>query len=140
MLKILKFIWQLPQDLLALIMVLWFKIIKCEIVREEIKGINYYFIGGWYQGISLGDFVILGKCYKNENRTINHEWGHTRQSLYFGPLYLILIGLPSALGNIYDRIFHSEWDWKVSSKWYYNQPWEKWADKLGGVDRSYLDD
>ncbi len=86
--------------------------------------------------MSLGRYVILGSKYTSDD--VNHEIGHTFQSRYLGPLYLIIIGLPSILGNIYDRCFHTEkrgWSWNRSAKWYYNLPWEKWADKLGGVKR-----
>lgn len=60
--------------------------------------------------ISLGLFVFVtanpffaekfegqlnaGECSK---RLLVHEYGHTIQSLILGPLYLIVIGLPSAL-------------------------------------------
>lgn len=58
---------------------------------------------------------------------INHEWGHTRQSMYLGWLYLLAIGLPSLLwAFVYDS------GWNVS---YYDFYTEKWADKLGGVKR-----
>ena len=68
-------------------------------------------------------------------REFPHEQGHQKQSRYLGWFYLIIIGLPSLLGNIYDRVAHKDWSSKDSIKWYYNQPWEKWADHLGGVKR-----
>lgn len=67
---------------------------------------------------------------------MRHEYGHTIQSRYLGPLYLLVIGLPSILGNIWDRINHKTWMYSKSCQWYYNQPWEKWADLLGRVDRN----
>ena len=66
---------------------------------------------------------------------MKHEYGHSIQSRILGPAYLLIIGIPSLLGNIYDRVFNKEWKYSKSCRWYYNQPWEKWADKLGGVDR-----
>lgn len=48
-------------------------------------------------------------------------------------VYLLLIGIPSACGNIYDRFFHKKWTSYRRNEWYYKQPWEKWADRLGGV-------
>lgn len=97
---------------------------------------RYYWIKGWDNGISLGDYVLLGTIYHNPTyRTQEHEWGHTRQSLIFGPLYLLFIGLPSGLGNLWARIAHKSWSAKARDKWYYSQPWERWADKLGGVVR-----
>ena len=45
---------------------------------------------------------------------------------YSQSLYLIVIGLPSAVGNLLHRKIKFD---------YYKQPWEAWADKLGGVKR-----
>lgn len=84
-------------------------------------------------GVSLGNYIIVeSKSITPSpklNTTLHHEHGHQIQSRRLGPLYLIVIGLPSLLGNIYSRIFHK------SAEWYYKQPWEAWADKLGGVER-----
>ena len=66
---------------------------------------------------------------------IRHEQGHQKQSLYLGWLYLIIIGIPSFCGNIFDRLFHRKWDVSKRYDWYFSQPWEKWADELGGVNR-----
>ena len=53
----------------------------------------------------------------------------------FGPLYLLIIGLPSAIRNIYDRIAHRNWSVVDRTYWYYEGFPEKWADELGGVVR-----
>jgi hypothetical protein len=79
-------------------------------------------------GLSLGEYIFIGTGNFGGTTTL-HETGHTRQSRLLGPLYLLLIGLPSLIGNIYNRIYHK------GSAWYYKQPWEAWADKLGGVVR-----
>jgi len=60
--------------------------------------------------VSLGMFVfttttpmkdkrIENRIPDNElsKRLLVHEYGHTIQSLFFGPLYLIVIGIPSTL-------------------------------------------
>ena len=52
--------------------------------------------------------------------------GHQKQSLYLGWLYLLVIGLPSATGNLLNRVIDFD---------YYKQPWESWADRLGCVVR-----
>ncbi len=137
MVRILRFLWQFPQNCLALILLLYLtKICRKTAEKEVYKGITYYWVKDWRNGVSLGDYVLLGTVYHNPTyRTQEHEWGHTRQSLIFGPLYLLVIGLPSALGNLWDRIAHRGWSYKESARWYYSQPWEKWADRLGGVTR-----
>ena len=58
----------------------------------------------WEQmkGLSLGPFIFLHGPNDPQNVEANvdggllvHEYGHTVQSLIFGPFYLIVIGIPS---------------------------------------------
>ena len=122
--KLIFYLWQLPQNLLGLMVIIFS---KAWTFNEGVWLTECNF------GVSLGNYIIVNKwCGEN---TIKHEQGHQKQSLYLGWLYLIVIGLPSALGNLYDRIMHRAWNYQSRIKWYYSQPWEKWADKLGGVER-----
>ena len=128
--EILLYIWQLPQNLLGLIMML-FMIPYTS--KEKYKGITYVVSKKMPSGISLGNYVILSESYKDKkinHKTWNHEWGHTRDSRMFGPLYLIAIGLPSLIwawmyGSIIPRTYNG----------YYKFYTEKRADRLGGVNR-----
>lgn len=43
-------------------------------------------------GITLGNYIIV-----NNIKHLRHELGHTRQSKILGPLYLLVIGLPSLI-------------------------------------------
>ena len=63
-----------------------------------------------YSSLSLGPFIFLtdkpprdrsGQIPDPEvpQRLLVHEYGHTVQSLLLGPLYLPVVGLPSALWN-----------------------------------------
>ena len=120
----LKYIWQLPQNLLGLLVV---KILKAE--KDTWDGIEYY-NGKLSGGVSLGKYIIIDRRYYQDVRTVHHEEGHQKQSLYLGWLYLIVIGIPSGIGNLVFRIP------AVSKRFnYYHQPWERWADKLGNVQR-----
>lgn len=128
--EILLYIWQLPQNLLGLIMLLF---MKPYVSKEKYKGITYVVSKKMSGDISLGNYVILSNSYKDKNRyqkVWNHEWGHTRDSKIFGPLYLIAIGLPSLI-----------WAWmygtivKPTTNGYYKFYTEKRADRLGGVER-----
>ena len=128
------YLWQLPQNLLGLLMLLYY---KHEKVYHRLNGRTFYYTEEMPSGISLGNYIIMNREDKEDG--MKHEYGHTIQSRILGPFYLIIIGLPSLIGNIYDQIAHKNWSLKDSCIWYYNQPWEKWADKLGGVDRqSYI--
>lgn len=128
-LEIVYWTWCLPQTLLGLIVKLIFKG-KEHVV---IAGDGDYFIyeynckGG---SISLGKYVLLSQAAKNDIKTIKHELGHQKQSFILGPLYLLVIGIPSI---IWCKVI---WPMKCKKYGYYNYYWfwtEKWADKLGGV-------
>ena len=123
--KILLYLWQLPQNLVGLLVILFSK-------AKHNKSFDIWETKCNF-GVSLGNYIILNECCGGND--IKHERGHQKQSLYLGWLYLLLIGLLSAAGNIWDRVFHKKWYYVVRLYWYYRQPWEAWADKLGGVKR-----
>lgn len=121
---VLLYIWQLPQNLVGLIVRLFYKTDAKVVYKGKAIRICKAFPGG----ISLADTVFVNKypVGKAWNDT-KHEWGHTRQSLFLGPLYLLVIGIPSITwaliqGNIVKKDYY----------WFYT---ERWADKLGGVKR-----
>ena len=118
--KLLLFIWQLPQNVIALVILL----VNYKTIRWFP---NYYTVKHLYDSaISLGNFIIFDEDRIITMKALKHEQGHQKQSLYLGPLYILVIGLPSIVGNLLHRV------WKFD---YYKQPWEAWADKLGGVNR-----
>ena len=123
--KVLLWLWQLPQNILGLLVILFTGAGKIKDGRYWVTGISFF-------GVSLGNYVIFGDMndrYIPVEQTIMHEQGHQKQSKILGPLYLILIGIPSLLGNMVFRLF------KIDLRHYYKLPWEAWADKLGGVVR-----
>lgn len=133
--ELLLYIWQLPQNILGLILLLWY---KHEKIYHKLNGRTFYFTNEMPSGISLGNYIIMNRDDREDG--MKHEYGHSIQSRILGPLYLFIIGFLSLCGNIYDNKFHTPsrgWSYTKSSKWYYNQPWEKWADKLGNVNRKY---
>lgn len=119
MVKILLYIWQLPQNLLGLIILLFLKGEQ----KHNLNGINFYYSNKFYGGISLGRYIILSNNWEN---SVKHEYGHCIQSKILGPLYLLIVGLPS--------ITHA-WLCKCRTHSYYDYWCEKWADKLGKVKR-----
>lgn len=117
--QVLLYIWQLPQNLLGLLFLLF---IRGE-ERHKLGDITFYYKDGFTGGISLGNYIIIGsKCQKS----VKHEYGHCIQSRWLGPLYLLVVGLPS--------ILHA-WlcDCEKRGHSYYDFWCEKWANKLGGV-------
>lgn len=121
--KTLLYIWQLPQNLLGLLLRASYKGTDSEyegaVVRRSLK---------MQGGISLGRYIIVGD-YASE-RTVMHEYGHCLQSRRLGWLYLLVIGLPSIIwAGLYGRVF------KQTENGYYRFITERWADKLGNVKR-----
>ncbi len=122
--QILLYIWQLPQNLAGLLVRL---ICKGE-RKMKIGNIVVYYLSSFPGGISLGSTIMIGT--KNEF-TAKHERGHQIQSKYLGPLYLLVIGVPSFIwAYLYINIQAIKRHWS-----YYDFYPEKWADKLGGVIR-----
>ncbi len=126
--NILLWLWQFPQHILGVILS---AILDC----EKNNGL-YFFKSGYLSSFSLGNYIFINQRQDTET-TRKHEFGHSIQSKYLGVFYLILIGLPSVIGNMIDRVFHKKWTKVKRIKWYYSQPWEKAADKLGRVNRMY---
>ena len=126
---LLKIIWELPQNILGIIV--WL-VLRRKVTKTEIKS-NRYFIHTPNFGISLGSFIFWSNSDSAiiliNNNNIQHEFGHSIQSLIFGPLYLLVIGLPSITrviyGSIYFIIHRREW-----GDYYEGYP-ENWADNLG---------
>ena len=119
--SILLYLWQLPQNLLGLLFLLF---LKGE-TRHRLQNIRFYFLDSFPGGITLGEYIIVGT---RQQLTVRHEFGHVLQSRMLGWLYLIVIGLPSVLWAwLGDRIAPGK-----SYYWFYA---ERWADRLGGVTR-----
>jgi len=127
-------VWQFPQMLLGTILVKKTKAEKRELITKDGHTIVWYYFKRdtkftkFISGASFAAIILLSDNNCNE-KTICHEYGHSRQSEKLGPLYLVVIGLPSSIGNLLARV--SE---KVHQN-YYRLPWERWADILGGVAR-----
>ena len=132
-----SYIWELPQKFVAWIIILFhiFGARKAPITSEA--GVNYYYWNYTTGGMSLSNYIFLPAAhYENHNltdahvRTMMHEYGHTIQSRMLGPLYLIVIALPSLT---WAGCFEGYRQKKGKS--YYSFYTEAWADKLGGVKR-----
>lgn len=130
--EFLLYLHQLPQNVLG------FFLTRKGCYKLYVRGIPvYYKTGFFHSGISLGKYIIMDSCNQGSVTSVMHEHGHQKQSLYLGWLYLVIVGLPSLLGNIWDRIAHSRWEYSRRCRWYYSRFPENWADSLGGVKRSY---
>lgn len=117
--KILNYIWCAPQLLVGLIV---------KLISGAKKDDRGFYIWNSGYGLSLDEFIFVHKDADED--TIKHEQGHTKQSRILGPLYLIVVGIPSALWCHLGEAYRKKYN--VS---YYDFYCEKWADELGGVKR-----
>lgn len=122
MIKILSYIWELPQNILGFIISR-----KCKL-RHKVNGRGFY---EWsaFEGMSLGHYIFVHPRFMS-SKLIRHEYGHCVQSQILGWFYLPVVGITS-------------WVWyhnfnnyvkKHPTASYYDCFVEKWANKLGKVD------
>lgn len=125
MMEILKYFWQLPQ-LIAAFIYYWYLRSKDEILDTcTCQGTIVFIKRKSCGSVTLGPYIFLSP--KATDTTVRHEWGHARQSLILGPLYLIVIGIPSIIWAATHRTIAPNTD-------YFDFFTEKWANKLGDVD------
>ena len=120
-----KWLWQFPQNMLALCI----EGILCQAAYREGKANGNTIIVNITlpSAMSLGDYLFVNPMSSQES--IQHECGHSKQSDILGPLYLIVIGIPSLLHYILHYLFS-----KIGIKWnYYSFYTESWANKLVGI-------
>lgn len=115
----LLYLWQLPQCLLGLLL------------RAIYKGKDSTYNGVLVRrstamkgGISLGKYIILNQW---ANKTaLAHEYGHCKQSMRLGWLYLFVVGIPSLIHAFLCPCKNHS---------YYSFYTERWADKLMDIKR-----
>ena len=116
----LQFTWGLPQTLLG-----------SAVYFTQRKNGHIFFgnakVTYWNrpEGLSLGRYIFIPK---NGQKLLDHEYGHTIQSLILGPAYLPLIGLPSILWN---RLPYFKNKRKITGRDYYSVIFESTASRLG---------
>jgi len=95
-------------------------------VNTTLQNINIK--GGLCLGLFIFVTVDMDKEHIVNSDLIKHEYGHVLQSVLLGPLYLLIIGLPSL---IWARFF-SGWR-KKHNKDYCSLYTESWAVKWGNL-------
>ena len=99
-----QIVWGLPQSFLGAILFLAIRPKRYGMFKGAV-------VGTWPKSssVSLGLFIFVAEnmVRKGEllsdphapslRKLIAHEYGHTIQSLFLGPFYLLVIGLPSVL-------------------------------------------
>ena len=128
-------IWGLPQTVLGLVLLL---------IHRRAPHCSYHgaIVTTWSlkSSVSLGMFVFvtaepyfyekLKDDYTKEelsSRLLVHEYGHTIQSLILGPLYLIVMGIPSTLWGFLPCCVRR----RKRGVSYFSFFTEAWANRLG---------
>ncbi len=87
-------------------------------------------------GVSLGKFIFVPAAKRNRadepvkvsDFLLEHEYGHTIQSLLLGPAYLLLVGIPSFAWN---RLPYFDRKRKKTGRSYYSAVFERTASDFG---------
>lgn len=122
--------WEIIQNIIAKIVMVLFKAKPIAKYRDAT-------IYTWNQqgGMSLGAHIFVDlETFDETDKThldfIKHEYGHTIQSKYLGPLYMFVIAIPSLIwAGCFEEYRRKN---KIS---YYTFYTEKWAEELGEVYR-----
>ena len=127
-------IWELPQNILGALLFIFFAVFSDSVILDDDDSLEMY--SPMMRGaISLGIFRVyaykyLGNGARYVELVRKHEKGHRQQSKWLGPLYLIVIGLPSLIW----ATLHSSVR-RLRTVDYFSFYTEKWADRLAGVKR-----
>lgn len=129
-------LWGLPQTVLGLVLLL--------LHRKDGHFLYHGAVITCWRGrssVSIGPFVFvtadpffcdrLADRFTREelaDRLLVHEYGHTIQSLFLGPLYLIVIGIPSTLWGWLPSLAKKRHDQRIS---YFSFFTESWANRCG---------
>ena len=122
-----NYIWQFIQNTLG-ILYKWY-LENDVITRVDYSATDYecYLTrnGG---GVTLGRYIFVNQYFKDLSNVILHERGHVKQSRILGPLYIIIIGIPSILwAGLHNTIAPNK-----SYYWFYT---ESLANKLMGLNK-----
>lgn len=122
-----QFTWGLPVNLVGLIVFLycrrrWSSELFCNSIVTYLPGNR--------GGLSLGVFLFLSTRHSGEDRALcAHEYGHTVQCLFLGPLYWFVIAIPSVIwchlfagyrkkhGVPYDALYCERWATAWGKQW-----------------------
>ncbi|MBQ1409782.1 MAG: hypothetical protein IIY94_00685 [Oscillospiraceae bacterium] len=88
--------WGLPQNLVGLCFFLFYHAKGCP--SFPYQGARVTIWTNKSGSMSMGRYLFMEPNWTpQDHRLLAHEYGHTIQSLFFGPLYLLAVGLPSIL-------------------------------------------
>lgn len=121
---LLQFTWGLPVNIVGLLV---FLCCRKRFPREAFCNSIVTYLPGGRGGLCLGIFIFLST--RDIHRLRVHEYGHTVQCLFLGPLYWIFVMLPSVIwyqffggfrerhGISYDALYCERWATAWGIQW-----------------------
>lgn len=124
---LLQFTWGILQNIAGLVLFL-----GCKILGRKSKMYKNAVATKWnnkYGSLSLGMFLFVTN---DEDETLlAHEYGHSLQSIFLGPLWFFVIGIPSIIwAGCFDEYR------KKNNVSYYRFYTERWSNELVGLDEN----
>lgn len=129
-----QLVWGFPQTFVGFLLFCFYGRCEHSVYRGAV--VTYWSKG---EGLSLGLFLFLPRyahitsvdvsesLQERSRRLHAHEYGHTIQSLFFGPFYLLIIGIPSLFWASFPPLARQ---WKQGERGYYSFVTERFADRL----------
>ena len=124
---LLQFTWGLPVNFVGLIV---FLCCRKRFPSARFQNSVVTYLPGNRGGLSLGIFIFLSVHNKNGSKNLcAHEYGHTIQCLFLGPLYWPAIAIPSVIwcycfanyrkkhGVSYEALYCERWATAWGKKW-----------------------
>ena len=131
-----QFTYALLQNIAGLVM---FAIYKVKGSESEIfhHAVITYIEKKNFGGVSLGMFIFINKNVQGERRHDMriHEYGHTVQSLILGPVWLLVIALPSFIWCGLPALVKWRKEKDVSYYWLYCEGWSNLCGLYGTKER-----
>lgn len=116
---LIKLVWELPSNLLALILIPFLGVDKFDFDwKNGIVIVTMSYAGA----MTLGCFIFVRK---EDWYLLEHEYGHIRQGWVLGPLYLLVIGLPSIIWCMIYKYTGKEYEWFYTEHWLMKKKEEK---------------
>ena len=124
---LLQFTWGLPVNLPGLLV---FLCCRRRARSERFCNSIVTYLPGNRGGLSLGIFLFLSvRSTQGRQALLAHEYGHTVQCLLLGPLYWVVVAIPSAVwyhffagyrkrhAISYDTLYCERWATACGKKW-----------------------
>lgn len=126
-----QFTWGLSVNMVGGI---GYLILKKRCRHERFCNAYITYVPANFGGVSIGKFIFMAEGRKKEweYNTRIHEYGHTIQCLFLGPLYWIAVAIPSSFWCNVLRGYRERN--KIS---YYKLYCESWANRAGQLWSGY---